>query len=701
MYNVSDNYKALIAQPVRYTGISGTVTLKTGAQVALSDDGIDGGSLSIVRRLNRRGDFRTGGVYSAELSVGLKGFAGKTSDLDGARISLTFLLYGADRATSESVPLGVFYVDGATIRRRSALVTLRADDAMMMFDVPAQETSGTYYELASAACSACGVSLATAQAAFAELPNGSKSAALNTARVQTWRDLLMYIGQATASFARINRSGALEFVPITAEKTDSGVIIPVREIAGGVRFSTEFSDDTTRVSRVFMQRNGQRLGSTRMAVGGSARLMQLELPENPLFAALTDDEVKEALNAQFSVLYQCLNRAFSTDFNGDPALDVGDYVRLRGGAIDTERGYGTGMITSQVWRYRGAHTIKCVMPASFAVSGSAQAVSVKSAAAQDESAEAVRVPPKSQTEKEIDELRARLNAAANPAAPLTEYAVTSDSVVKYNGVTYTAEFAEGGAIAKISDDKGGEFAPTFAAGVTNIALHNAVFWAVAMARGLRRPAAADALTKMCAYRYNCDSMAQSGANITWRNQAAGGNVDCTFSGAALNGDGVFVQGSAASQGIIPYVATNSAMPRTIYIVARNASANSLRTLTAPGAGSWNTSVLLGGANSVWTVYGQVNTAGFATSASSLQKTVICIAIDAAAQVKVYINGEYAGSAPTTAPKMTSGSVQLGGVSSYYDGGGYYYYDVAIADELHEDADIAANSAYLTQKYNVQ
>ena len=421
MYNVSDNYKALIAQPVRYTGISGTVTLKTGAQVALSDDGIDGGSLSIVRRLNRRGDFRTGGVYSAELSVGLKGFAGKTSDLDGARISLTFLLYGADRATSESVPLGVFYVDGATIRRRSALVTLRADDAMMMFDVPAQETSGTYYELASAACSACGVSLATAQAAFAELPNGSKSAALNTARVQTWRDLLMYIGQATASFARINRSGALEFVPITAEKTDSGVIIPVREIAGGVRFSTEFSDDTTRVSRVFMQRNGQRIGSTRMAVGGSARLMQLELPENPLFAALTDDEVKEALNAQFSVLYQCLNRAFSTDFNGDPALDVGDYVRLRGGAIDTERGYGTGMITSQVWRYRGAHTIKCVMPASFAVSGSAQAVSVKSAAAQDESAEAVRIPPKSQTEKEIDELRARLNGAAFPPAPI-EYA---------------------------------------------------------------------------------------------------------------------------------------------------------------------------------------------------------------------------------------------------------------------------------------
>ena len=420
MYNVSDNYKALIAQPVRYTGISGTVTLKTGAQVALSDDGIDGGSLSIVRRLNRRGDFRTGGVYSAELSVGLKGFAGKTSDLDGARISLTFLLYGADRATSESVPLGVFYVDGATIRRRSALVTLRADDAMMMFDVPAQETSGTYYELASAACSACGVSLATAQAAFAELPNGSKSAALNTTRVQTWRDLLMYIGQATASFARINRSGALEFVPITAEKTDGGVIIPVREIAGGVRFSTEFSDDTTRVSRVFMQRNGQRLGSTRMAVGGSARLMQLELPENPLFAALTDDEVKEALNAQFSVLYQCLNRAFSTDFNGDPALDVGDYVRLRGGAIDTERGYGTGMITSQVRRYRGAHTLKCVMPASFAVSGGS-AVSVQSAAPQDESADAVRVPPKSQTEKEIDELRARLNGAAFPPAPI-EYA---------------------------------------------------------------------------------------------------------------------------------------------------------------------------------------------------------------------------------------------------------------------------------------
>lgn len=426
MYNVSDNYKELIKQPVRNTGISGTITLRTGVSCAITDDNVDGGSLSIVRKLNGRGDFRTGGVYSAELSIGVRGFAGKASDLDGARIALEFRLYsGNDRATYESVPLGVFYADGSTIRRCRDLVTLRADDAMMLFDVPVpQELSGTFCELATAACTACGVPFGMAQAAFEALPNSSISANVSTSRVQTWRDLLMYIGQATASFARINRSGMLEFVAMTAQTTDGGVVIPVREIAANVRFSTEFSDDTVRVGRVFMQRGGRPLGSTRAVAGGSAGLMQLELPENPLFVALSDDEVKAALDAQFSKLYLCINRAFSTDFNGDPSLDVGDYVRLRGGAIDTERGYATGMITSQTWRYRGAHTLKCTLPSSFAViSGEAPAQAAAIAAdfaarSGAEGDETIRVAPKSQTEKEIDELRARLNDAAFPPAPI-------------------------------------------------------------------------------------------------------------------------------------------------------------------------------------------------------------------------------------------------------------------------------------------
>ena len=80
---------------------------------------------------------------------------------------------------------------------------------------------------------------------------------------------------------------------------------------------------------------------------------------------------------------------------------------------------------------------------------------------------------------------AEKQAASNSIFPLTEYKYISDDSVKLNGVTYTAEKdAETGLISKISDSNGNSLEPEISAGITNAALHNAVFWAVAMARGI-------------------------------------------------------------------------------------------------------------------------------------------------------------------------------------------------------------------------
>ena len=410
MYNVSDTYRELIKAPVRYTGISGAARLRDGTIIHLTDDNIAAGSLSITQKMNGRGDFRPGGVYSGELSCSLKGFAGKTSDLDGAAIRLAFILYhdsDMQSAKSETVPLGRFYVDGSSIKRRNDTVTLSAFDGMALFDVEATERSGTLYELVCGACSAAGVSLGMTQAEFEALPNAVQTAKINTARIQTERDLLMYVGMMTASFARISRSNELEFVPLTCERNDGGVIVPVREIAGNIRFNTDFSDDTTCIAKLFTRRNGAAVYSTsEISAGGSEKLAVMELNENPLLAELSDDVVAGVLNNELLQMYKCLNRVFDSSFTGDPALEIGDYVRLRGGAIDTDRGYATGMITSQIWRYRGQHTIKCSMPSSL----SAVEESVAAAYSADTSTESrQRTQPKSQTEKQIDELRKQLS----------------------------------------------------------------------------------------------------------------------------------------------------------------------------------------------------------------------------------------------------------------------------------------------------
>lgn len=410
MYNVSDTYRELIKAPVRYTGISGAARLRDGTIIHLTDDNIAAGSLSITQKMNGRGDFRPGGVYSGELSCSLKGFAGKTSDLDGAAIRLAFILYhdsDMQAAKSETVPLGRFYVDGSSIKRRNDTVTLSAFDGMALFDVEATERSGTLYELVCGACSAAGVSLGMTQTAFEALPNAAQTAKINTARIQTERDLLMYVGMMTASFARISRSNELEFVPLTCERNDGGVIVPVREIAGNIRFNTDFSDDTTCIAKLFTRRNGAAVYSTsEISAGGSEKLAVMELNENPLLAELSDDVVAAVLNNELLQMYKCLNRVFDSSFTGDPALEIGDYVRLRGGAIDTDRGYATGMITSQIWRYRGQHTIKCSMPSSL----SAVEESVATAYSAETSTESrQRTQPKSQTEKQIDELRKQLS----------------------------------------------------------------------------------------------------------------------------------------------------------------------------------------------------------------------------------------------------------------------------------------------------
>ncbi len=439
MYNVTDTYSTLISSPVRYTGVYGAVRLKDGTMIQLDDSNIDSGTLQIINKLNRRGDFRPGGVYSGELSVGLRGFAGKTSDLDGAVIKLAFRIYhdsSMNAAASESVPLGRYYVDGSTIKRRNDVVKFSADDALVLFDIPSTSREGTLFELVDYACTAAGVTFGMSQSEFEALPNGAMSASIDVTRVQTEHDLLMYVGMLTASFARIRRQdGALEFRPLTCNKNSGGVITPEREIKGDIRFSTDFSDDTTRIAQIITRKKGNIVSSSLSATaGGSEKLAVLELDDNPLTAALTDAELVEALNNELRQLFECLNRVYDVSFTGDPALDVGDYVRLRGGAIDTERGYATGMITSQTWRYRGQHSIKCSMPSSLTALSDSSAVmlALDGETASDDTAASekpIRIQPRSQLQKQIDGLAGMIGESGGVAEKLqganSEYYATT------------------------------------------------------------------------------------------------------------------------------------------------------------------------------------------------------------------------------------------------------------------------------------
>lgn len=404
MYNVSAKYSELIAKPVRYTGIYGIVTLANGTIVEISDSNIKQGSLSISDKLNRNGEFKPGGVYSSQLSVELQGFGDEARSMNGAVLQLEFRLYHSFGASEyESVPLGVYYVDGSTIKRKFESVKFKADDCLKLLDVPITEPrTGGLFQLAAAACTNCGIELITTQEEFEALPNGNLTAAVNISRVQTERDLMMYIAMCTNSFISADReTGGVKFVQLKCTKNEGGVIQPVREIA--LRYDTEFSDEAAYVARVYTRKNGVLMKSSKKyEEQNNRKSIYLELSDNPLLSQLDDDALSNALDAILIPLGDCLNRAYKATFPGDPALEVGDYIRLTGGAIDTKRGYATGMITQQTWRYGGSHEIRCNMPASISSTASGTATYSAEDISGQESVE--RVQPKSQLEKRIDSI---------------------------------------------------------------------------------------------------------------------------------------------------------------------------------------------------------------------------------------------------------------------------------------------------------
>lgn len=157
--------------------------------------------------------------------------------------------------------------------------------------------------------------------------------------------------------------------------------------------------------------------------------------------------------------------------------------------------------------------------------------------------------------------------SSSPTGALTEYQYLTDTSVKFNGVTYTAEKdADTGLISKISDSNGNSLEPEISAGITDVALHNAVFWAVAMARGFGKPDVLPASDGITDY-FDCNLGVSGGK---WKNQISGGS-DISLVGAELQADGsVGVYGTSSSYGLLTSPAPENGA-RSLYLVFKTAA----------------------------------------------------------------------------------------------------------------------------------
>lgn len=152
-------------------------------------------------------------------------------------------------------------------------------------------------------------------------------------------------------------------------------------------------------------------------------------------------------------------------------------------------------------------------------------------------------------------------------AVISEYEYLSDTSVKFNDITYTVEKdSTTGLIAKISDSNGNSFEPTINSGIADVSLHNAVFWAVAMARGFGKPGVLPVSDGITDY-FDCN-LGVSGE--LWKNQISGGN-DISLVGAELQSDGsVGVYGTSSSYGLLTSPAPESGA-RSLYLAFKTAT----------------------------------------------------------------------------------------------------------------------------------
>lgn len=285
---------------------------------------------------------------------------------------------------------------------------------------------------------------------------------------------------------------------------------------------------------------------------------------------------------------------------------------------------------------------------------------------------------------------------------LNEYKYLTNTSVKFNGVTYTVEKdAETGLISKISDSAGNEFEPEISAGITDVAAHNAVFWAVVMCRGISKMAfIMDGIFGM----FTPDT--RDIANSRWRNSVSGYN-DITLSGGSENGSALHFNPGE-------YGSLICDEPNTVYCVTdvefKQVSSETWIPLITkkiapdrPNYGYDLFSLCLADKRNLLSFSAII--CDIISEADSSEIHTVCYTRDNG-KAYLYIDSVLVGTQLSVYRGNYSGNMLLnyssrgGVIPSEHELGGSNFYMCAFGSQYHDEATVRNNSAYLMKKYKI-
>ena len=314
MYSVSSAYMAALRKPVHRYKLRGTIQ-----GVAFTEADVLQSSLSVTNKCSKDGEVEIGGIYAAEMHITFVNDLGISRySWVGSRVTIEEGL-NVGAGAYEYIPIGVYYVSEANYTSGGIVVTAYDKSSNLDGQITLTSISGTLYQMVSAICTECDVTLANSD--FDNFPNSTVLFDLpEQNELNTYRDLLSAIAQAMCAFATINRDDELEFRMYGSSEVDE--IDPQHRFEGG-----SFSDYVTRYNAISYTNAD---GTTRVyTVSGMPSGLMYDAGKNPL---MFDSDV--ARNAVLTQLSQIAFVPFSVGLAGTPAYDLGDCLRFTDGLAD-------------------------------------------------------------------------------------------------------------------------------------------------------------------------------------------------------------------------------------------------------------------------------------------------------------------------------------------------------------------------------
>ena len=438
MYPVSEKYIEAIRAPVREDRITGGIRLKDGTIIPVNDSIIVQKSLTVTRKVSSSSKFDIGTVNSAEMRIKIRDPKAYDHDFGGAVISLKYGIVTAaaddGSETWEDVPLPPFYVDGGEAARKQNMVSLIAHDTLsrLAVDKGSPPTTSLYAAL-TYFCNRCNVGVAISESDFNALPNADITPDFSAESIQSCWDGVMWIAQTVNCCAFADYRGLVQLKQYKYEGGDNYD----RLITGKERTTIEYSD--TRTYLAYLQsyegENVKLYSRVKTWTGTDAPHIKegaLNLPKNPVVQSLSAEQ-QAAINQSY-----LNNRSYPTRYvkaSGvpDPAIEPLDVLAFSGGTIDI--GQIISVATQVTWKYRNGGTIYCANADEYsdAADGTSAIATLSlesDVAEQSDEAPVMRTQPKSQTEKQIDELRKQLSQSGGTAEKLVSPTQTSYATVQ-------------------------------------------------------------------------------------------------------------------------------------------------------------------------------------------------------------------------------------------------------------------------------